>query len=289
LKAEVGTIANTNCKVLGSVGEPINPEAWHYYNNEFGGNQCAIVDTYWQTETGSIIITPLPFVTTTKPGSATFPFFGIQPQLLDPETYELLQGNDVEGLLAVDQPWPSMARTIWRDHQRFIKTYIKNNMYITGDTAFRDADGYIWIRGRVDDVVNVAGHRLSTAEVESALVQHPDCIEAASIGIPDEMSGQAIMVFVVPKYVSLMLDEQFHKSLINKVREQIGPIATPKYIVCVPDLPKTRSGKLMRRLLRQLVDRWMGKDSPIGDLSTLADPTVLEKIEERLKETPKKG
>ena len=193
LQSEVGTVANTSCKVLGSVGEPINPEAWHYYNTQFGGEQCAIVDTYWQTETGSIIITPLPFVTSTKPGSATFPFFGIAPQLLDPETYEVLQGNEVEGLLAVAQPWPSMARTIWRDHQRFIKTYIKNNKYITGDTAFRDADGYIWIRGRVDDVVNVAGHRLSTAEVESALVQHPDCIEAASIGIPDEMSGQAVL------------------------------------------------------------------------------------------------
>eukprot|EP00834_Sanchytrium_tribonematis_P007851 NODE_785_length_3899_cov_1.070526.p1 type:complete len:578 gc:universal NODE_785_length_3899_cov_1.070526:248-1981(+) len=194
LADEVGTVKGTNCKVLGSVGEPINPEAWHYYNNRFGGNQCEIVDTYWQTETGSIVISPLPFVTKTKPGSATFPFFGISPKLLHPETYDEIKETEAEGLLAISEPWPSMARTIWRDHHRYLKTYIVNGMYLTGDTAFRDADGYIWIRGRIDDVVNVAGHRLSTAEVESALALHPDCAESASIGIPDEMSGQAVII-----------------------------------------------------------------------------------------------
>ena len=291
LNNQVGHIPTASpCKVLGSVGEPINPETWQYYQDEFGNHQCAVVDTYWQTETGSIIITPIPHVITTKPGSATFPFLGINAVLLDPETLAVLDDATAnEGLLAIKEPWPSMARTIYKDHTRYLKTYIKNGMYITGDTAYRDVDGYIWIRGRVDDVVNVAGHRLSTAEVESAMMTHPDCSEAASIGISDELYGQAIMVFVVPKYGSLIGDEGFKASLILKVRELIGPIATPKYVVIVKDLPKTRSGKLMRRLLRQLVEKWMGNSVvALGDCSTLADISVLGMIEEGLAATEKK-
>ena len=190
---ETGNLLNTSCKVLGCAGEPINPDAWQYYKNEFGSNQCEVVDTYWQTETGSVLLSPIPYVTPTKPGSACLPFLGISPKLVDVDTHEVIEGNNVEGMLAISEPWPSMARTIWGDHQRFLKTYFKNKMYITGDTAFRDEDGYYWIRGRIDDMVNVAGHRLSTAEVEAALAKHPDCIESASIGIPDGLTGQAVI------------------------------------------------------------------------------------------------
>ena len=282
LKNQVGQIPQTSsCQILGSVGEPINPEAYNYYKHEFGSN-AYIVDTYWQTETGSIVSSSIPYTTIEKPGSCLLPFLGINFALLDPVDFKVIE-NEGEGLLAITEPWPSMARTIWNDHQRYLQ-YFKHGVYLTGDTAARDKDGHYFIKGRMDDVINVAGHRLSTVEVESALAEHPDCSESAAIGINDEMSGQAIMVFVVPKYQSLINDKDFHLALRNQVRKSIGPIATPKYIVCVQDLPKTRSGKLMRRLLRQIVDKWMGMDINYGDTSTLADQNVLTMIETTLKE-----
>ncbi|KAI5481396.1 hypothetical protein MNV49_004152 [Pseudohyphozyma bogoriensis] len=270
----------SSLRTIGSVGEPINPEAWEWYWEHVGGKECAVVDTYWQTETGSIIITPLPGATKTKPGAATLPFFGIQPVLLDPTTGNLVEGNEKEGVLAVKKPWPSIARTIYGDHKRFLDTYLNPypGYYFTGDGAGRDHDGYYWIRGRVDDVVNVSGHRLSTAEIESALIQHPGVAETAVVGIPDELTGQAVVT-----YVTLKPDFNFDpseeaslcKELVLQVRKTIGPFAAPKRVLLVGDLPKTRSGKIMRRVLRKISS---GEGDQLGDLSTLADPSVVESI-----------
>ncbi len=269
----------SSLKVLGSVGEPINPEAWLWYHEVVGEGRCDIVDTWWQTETGGIMITPLPGVTELKPGSATLPFFGIEPVILD-EKGQPLAGNSVTGLLAIRNPWPGMARTIHGDHNRFLETYLRPfpGYYFTGDGARRDEDGYYWITGRVDDVINVSGHRMGTAEVESALVAHPACAEAAVVGFPHEIKGQGIFAFVI-------LKEGWNEShelvgeLRNEVRHHIGPIAVPDQIMIVPGLPKTRSGKIMRRILRKIASQDF---SDLGDTTTLADPTIVERlIEER--------
>ncbi|KAJ3120505.1 acetyl-CoA synthetase [Nowakowskiella sp. JEL0407] len=280
-------------RVIGSVGEPINPEAWLWYEKKVGRGRCAVVDTYWQTETGSIIVTPLPGAVATKPGSATFPFFGVDLVVLDPTTGAELTGNDVTGVLAMRQTIPSIARSVYNNHQRYLDTYMKPypGYYFTGDGVTRDKDGYYWIRGRVDDVINVSGHRMSTAEIESALILHPLCAEAAVVGVNDEITGQAVICFVTLKSdPSGASEAETIKSLIMQVRTHIGPFASPKRIVIAPDLPKTRSGKIMRRILRKIaggeVDAGDLKETPestsedklrekLGDLSTLADPSVI--------------
>ncbi|KAG0074070.1 acetyl-CoA synthetase [Linnemannia elongata] len=263
----------SSLRVLGTVGEPINPEAWHWYNDKVGKGRCAIVDTYWQTETGSHIVTPLPGAFATKAGSATFPFFGIDLAILDPVTGKELAGNDVTGVLAVKKAWPSIARTIYGDHKRFMETYLRPypGYYFTGGGATRDKDGYIWIRGR-DDVINVSGHRLSTAEIESALIMHATVAEAAVIGATDDVTGQCIHAFVCLKPGISSHSTDLSKELVLQVRKVIGPFAAPKKIYLVEDLPKTRSGKLMRRILRKIV---AGEKDSLGDISTLADPSVV--------------
>jgi acetyl-CoA synthetase len=263
----------SSLRVLGSVGEPINPEIWKWYYEVVGEKRCNIVDTWWQTETGGIMITPLAGATPTKPGSATLPFFGVDPVILD-EKGNLLEGNDVSGLLAIRSAWPSMARTIQGDHLRFHETYLSpyKGYYFTGDGCRRDEDGYYWITGRVDDVINVSGHRMGTAEVESALVSHPACAEAAVVGFPHDIRGQGIFAYVV-------LKEGFEESseligeLRNEVRHHIGPIATPDMILVSPGLPKTRSGKIMRRILRKVASK---EAEQLGDVSTLADPSIVD-------------
>src|SRR4051795_5938036 len=261
-------------RLLGSVGEPINPEAWEWYYHVVGEGRCPIVDTWWQTETGGIMITPLPGATRLKPGSATKPFFGVTPVMVDAEGKEL-QGACSGNLCLVDS-WPGQMRTVYGDHQRFIETYFKTypGMYFTGDGARRDADGYYWITGRVDDVINVSGHRIGTAEVESALVAHPKVSEAAVVGYPHDIKGQGIYA-----YVTLMSGEQpseeLRKELVNWVRKEIGPIASPDLIQFAPGLPKTRSGKIMRRILRKIAE---DDFSALGDTSTLADPSVVEDL-----------
>ncbi|CAO3692802.1 hypothetical protein G6F70_008525 [Rhizopus microsporus] len=266
----------SSLRVIGSVGEPINPEAWEWYYDKVGKRQCAVVDTYWQTETGSIIITPLPGATPTKPGSATFPFFGIKPVILDPASGKELEGNDVTGVLAISQPWPSMARSVYNNHNRYLDTYLYpyKGYYFTGDGATRDKDGFIWIRGRVDDVINVSGHRLSTAEIESALILHHSVAEAAVVGGHDDLTGQCIHAFATLK-PNIEDSEGLEKELALQVRKVIGPFATPKRIYVITDLPKTRSGKIMRRILRKIVN---GEHDSLGDISTLADPSVVEQL-----------
>ncbi|RFU29387.1 hypothetical protein B7463_g6960, partial [Scytalidium lignicola] len=263
-------------RVLGSVGEPIAAEVWKWYFEVVGKEEAHVVDTYWQTETGSHVITPLAGVTPTKPGSASLPFFGIEPAIIDPVSGEEIHGNDVEGVLAFKQPWPSMARTVWGAHKRYMDTYLNvyPNYYFTGDGAGRDHEGYYWIRGRVDDVVNVSGHRLSTAEIEAALIEHHAVAEAAVVGVNDELTGQAVNAFVAIKDGN-ELNDQLRKDLILQVRKSIGPFAAPKAIYVVPDLPKTRSGKIMRRILRKIL---AGEEDQLGDTSTLSDPTVVAKI-----------
>ncbi|KAF8336875.1 acetate--CoA ligase [Cantharellus anzutake] len=283
----------TSLRVIGTVGEPINPEAWLWYNEHVGRGQCAIVDTWWQTETGSIMITPLPGGIPTKPGSATLPFWGINPAIVDPTSGKIVEDEAVaagrlgegkvkphEGVLVITKPWPSIARTIWRDHARYLETYMKPypGYFFTGDGAARDADGYIWIKGRVDDVINVSGHRLSTAEIESALILHSGVAETAVIGTADDLTGQAVNAFATLKpdfQYNKEDDSSLVKELILQVRKTIGPFAAPKRIFIVSDLPKTRSGKIMRRILRKIVD---GQGDQLGDLSTLADPSVVEDI-----------
>jgi len=263
-------------KVLGTVGEPINPEAWDWYDRTIGKGRVPIVDTWWQTETGGIMITPLPGAVATKPGAATLPFFGVQPAVLDPNTGEELAGNDVRGVLCFRDSWPGLARTLYGDHDRYVKTYFEQykGYYFSGDGCRRDADGYYWITGRVDDVINVSGHRMGTAEVESALVAHPRVAEAAVVGCPHPIKGQGIYC-----YVTLMAgdspSEELRKELRNWVRGQIGPFATPDLIQWAPGLPKTRSGKIMRRILRKIAENDYGT---LGDTSTLADPTVVEHL-----------
>ncbi|TFF18384.1 acetate--CoA ligase [Jiella endophytica] len=261
-------------KVLGSVGEPINPEAWMWYYKVVGDERCPIVDTWWQTETGGILITPLPGATDLKPGSATRPFFGVQPQLVDNEG-KVLDGA-TEGNLCITDSWPGQMRTVYGDHERFEQTYFATykNKYFTGDGAKRDEDGYWWITGRVDDVLNVSGHRMGTAEVESALVSHPKVSEAAVVGYPHDMKGQGIYC-----YVTLMEgqegSDELRKELVAHVRNEIGPIASPDKIQFAPGLPKTRSGKIMRRILRKIAEDDFGA---LGDTSTLADPAVVDDL-----------
>ncbi|KAL8803174.1 MAG: hypothetical protein Q9182_003346 [Xanthomendoza sp. 2 TL-2023] len=273
-------------RVLGSVGEPIAAEVWKWYFEVVGKEEAHVVDTYWQTETGSHVITPLGGVTPTKPGSASLPFFGIEPAIIDPVSGEEVFGNDVEGVLAIKKPWPSMARTVWGAHKRYMDTYLNiyKGYYFTGDGAGRDHEGYYWIRGRVDDVVNVSGHRLSTAEIEAALLEHHQVAEAAVVGIHDELSGQAVNAFVALKEGNES-NEQVKKDLVLQVRKSIGPFAAPKAIFVVDDLPKTRSGKIMRRILRKILS---GEEDSLGDTSTLSDPSVVDRIIQVAHESRKK-
>ncbi len=263
-------------RTLGTVGEPINPEAWNWYNDVVGGGRCPIVDTWWQTETGGHLMTPLPGATELKPGSAQQPFFGIKPLVLEPASGEVIEGNDVEGVLVIADSWPGQMRTVWGDHERFEKTYFSDykGYYFTGDGCKRDADGDYWITGRVDDVINVSGHRMGTAEVESALVAHAKVAEAAVVGYPHDIKGQGIYC-----YVTLMNGEEpsdeLYQELRKWVRTEIGPIASPDLIQWAPGLPKTRSGKIMRRILRKIAEDDFGA---LGDTSTLADPSVVDDL-----------
>ena len=266
----------SSLKLLGTVGEPINPEAWNWYNDVVGKGNCPIVDTWWQTETGGHLLTPLPGATTTKPGSATNPFFGVQPVILDPTTGAELTSTEAEGVLCIKDSWPGQMRTVYGDHDRFVKTYFSDfkGYYFSGDGCRRDADGYYWITGRVDDVLNVSGHRMGTAEVESALVAHPKVSEAAVVGYPHDIKGQGIYC-----YVTLMAGEVSSEELLLElrswVRKEIGPIASPDLIQWAPGLPKTRSGKIMRRILRKIAENDYGA---LGDTSTLADPSVVNEL-----------
>jgi acetyl-CoA synthetase len=266
-------------RLLGSVGEPINPEAWHWYHKKIGNAQCPIVDTWWQTETGGAMITPLPGATDLKPGSASLPFFGIKPALVSNEGV-FLEGV-AEGNLVITDSWPGQARTVWGDHQRFIQTYFSTyeNLYFTGDGAKRDEDGYYWITGRVDDVLNVSGHRLGTAEIESALVAHPAVAEAAVVGYPHDIKGQGIYVYLLPTD-GVEISDELSKEVRKWVRDDLSPIASPDLIQWTTGLPKTRSGKIMRRILRKIA---ANEHQHLGDTSTLADPSVVNLlIENRL-------
>jgi len=264
----------SSLRLLGSVGEPINPEAWEWYYHVVGEARCPIVDTWWQTETGGILITPLPGAIALKPGSATLPFFGIKPEIVDNEG-RVLEGES-EGILVIGRSWPGQARTIYGDHPRFIDTYFKNypGYYFAGDGARRDKDGYYWITGRVDDVLNVSGHRMGTAEIESALVLHEHVAEAAVVGYPHNIKGQGIYAYVTLN-VGVQPSEQLRQELIELVRKEIGPIAHPDIIQWAPGLPKTRSGKIMRRILRKVA---ANEIDSLGDTSTLADPSVVDEI-----------
>ena len=266
----------SSLRILGTVGEPINPEAWNWYNDVVGNGRCPIVDTWWQTETGGHMMTPLPGAHATKPGSAMKPFFGVQPVVLEPTTGEEIHTYPVEGVLAIKDSWPGQMRTVWGDHDRFEKTYFSDykGYYFSGDGCKRDEDGDFWITGRVDDVINVSGHRMGTAEVESALVAHSKVAEAAVVGYPHEIKGQGIYC-----YVTLMTgeepSEELRKELRTWVRNEIGPIASPDLVQWAPGLPKTRSGKIMRRILRKIAENDYGS---LGDTSTLADPSVVDDL-----------
>ena len=271
--------SRSSLKLLGTVGEPINPEAWRWYYDVVGNKNCEIVDTWWQTETGGILISPLPGVTSTKPGSATKPLFGVKPVIVD-QNNNILEGP-TEGSLCLDMSWPGQMRTVYGDHKRFAETYFSTfpGRYFTGDGCRRDKDGYYWITGRVDDVINISGHRMGTAEVESALVEHKLVAESAVVGYPHDIKGQGIYA-----YVTLVLGSEpsieIEKELKQVVRKIIGPIATPDLIQFSPALPKTRSGKIMRRILRKIA---ANEHSELGDTSTLADPSVVENLIENRK------
>jgi acetyl-CoA synthetase len=273
-EAPVTATSRTSLRLLGSVGEPINPEAWEWYHRVVGEGRCPIVDTWWQTETGGILISPLPGATALKPGSATLPFFGVQPEIVD-ASGNVLEGA-TEGNLVLADSWPGQARTVFGDHERFVQTYFTTypGKYFTGDGCRRDADGYYWITGRVDDVLNVSGHRLGTAEIESALVAHEKVAEAAVVGFPHAIKGQGVYA-----YVTLMggaePSERLRKELVDFVRKEISAIASPDVIQFAPGLPKTRSGKIMRRILRKIAENEFGA---LGDTSTLADPSVVEEL-----------
>lgn len=277
--APVKRTSRASLRLLGSVGEPINPEAWRWYYEVVGDSRCPIVDTWWQTETGGILISPLPGAVDLKPGSATLPFFGVQPALVNAEGE--IQDGPTEGNLIIRDSWPGQMRSVYGDHQRFIDTYFRTypGSYFTGDGCRRDEDGYYWITGRVDDVINVSGHRIGTAEVESALVSHPKVAEAAVVGFPHDIKGQGIYA-----YVTLIADEtpseELHKELIAWVRKEIGPIAAPDHLQWAPGLPKTRSGKIMRRILRKIAEN---APDQLGDTSTLADPSVVASLVEERK------
>ena len=273
-EALVKATSRASLRLLGSVGEPINPEAWEWYYRVVGEGRCPIVDTWWQTETGGILISPLPGATVLKPGSATKPFFGVEPKIVDAEGK--VQEGACEGNLVIARSWPGQMRTVYGDHERFIQTYFSTypGSYFTGDGCRRDAGGDYWITGRVDDVINVSGHRMGTAEVESALVAHDTVSEAAVVGFPHAIKGQGIYA-----YVTLMEGreptEALRKDLVAWVRKEIGPIASPDVIQFAPGLPKTRSGKIMRRILRKIAENELGS---LGDTSTLADPSVVEDL-----------
>ena len=278
-EAPVKRASRASLRLLGSVGEPINPEAWRWYYEVVGDSRCPIVDTWWQTETGGILISPLPGAVDLKPGSATLPFFGVQPALVNAEGE--IQDGPTEGNLIIRDSWPGQMRSVYGDHQRFIDTYFRTypGSYFTGDGCRRDEDGYYWITGRVDDVINVSGHRIGTAEVESALVSHPKVAEAAVVGFPHDIKGQGIYA-----YVTLIAEEtpsdELHKELIAWVRKEIGPIAAPDHLQWAPGLPKTRSGKIMRRILRKIAEN---APDQLGDTSTLADPSVVASLVEERK------
>ena len=277
--AIVKKTSRASLRLLGSVGEPINPEAWEWYYDVVGETRCPIVDTWWQTETGGILITPLAGATDLKPGAASMPFFGIQPAIVDADG-KLLEG-ETEGNLILTDSWPGQMRTLYGDHQRFLDTYFKTypGSYFTGDGVRRDGDGYYWITGRVDDVINVSGHRMGTAEVESALVSHPSVAEAAVVGCPHDIKGQGIYAYVTLK-TGVEATDDLRKQLITHVRTEIGPIATPDHLQWAPGLPKTRSGKIMRRILRKIAEN---QPDALGDTSTLADPDVVDNlVEDRL-------
>ncbi|MEC8154205.1 MAG: AMP-binding protein, partial [Pseudomonadota bacterium] len=268
----------SSLRLLGSVGEPINPEAWRWYHDVVGEGRCPIVDTWWQTETGGILLSPLPGATDLKPGSATNPFFGIQPVIVDNDGAEITwaPGQEIEGNLCMKASWPGQMRTVYGDPARFVDTYFSQfpGLYFTGDGCRRDGDGYYWITGRVDDVLNVSGHRMGTAEIESALVLHEQVAEAAVVGYPHDIKGQGIYC-----YVTLNAGEQpseaLRAELVRHVRTEIGPVATPDLMQFAPGLPKTRSGKIMRRILRKIAEDDFGN---LGDTSTLADPSVVDDL-----------
>ncbi len=267
--------SRSSLRLLATVGEPINPSTWQWYHDVVGDKRCPVVDTWWQTETGGILIAPLPQATPTKPGSATLPFFGVQPVVLDPESGKELDGES-KGVLAIKSSWPGQMRTIYGDHERFEATYFStyNNYYFTGDGCRRDKDGYYWITGRMDDVINVSGHRLGTAEIENALVSHPGVSESAVVGFSHPIKGQGIYAYVTLDQATPYTDD-FKQTLIQHVRKEIGPIATPDNIHWAPVLPKTRSGKIMRRILKKIAsDEW----TDLGDTSTLADPSAIEAL-----------
>jgi acetyl-CoA synthetase len=266
----------SSLRLLGSVGEPINPRAWLWYHERIGGGRCPIVDTWWQTETGAIMITPLPGLTTTKPGSATVPFPGVEAAIYDSHGKEIEEGG---GTLVLTKPWPAMARTLFGEPERFVETYWAEygpETYLVGDAARRDEDGYFWIVGRIDDVINVSGHRLSTMEIESSIVGCDGVAEAAVIGVPDELTGEAILAFVTPEGGTAG-DERLDATIRSHVADQIGKFARPKKIAFADDLPKTRSGKIMRRLLRDIA-----AGPELGDVTTLRDPGVVEDLRRQL-------
>jgi len=279
----------TSLRVLGTVGEPINPEIWRWYHDVVGEKRCAVVDTWWQTETGGILITPLPGVTPAKPGSATLPFFGVKPIVVDPENGQTIEGNGVSGALCLTRPWPGQARTVWGDHHRFKETYFSQykGFYFTGDGCRRDEDGYYWITGRIDDVLNVSGHRLGTAEVESALVAHEAVAEAAVVGFPHALKGTGIYAYVAltPEYAKQERHE-IEGALKEQVRHAIGKFAAPDVVHPVAGLPKTRSGKIMRRILRRIA---AGEYEGLGDVTTLAEPDVVEKLIKEHRERVSEG
>ena len=285
-ESEIPKYDLSSLRTLGSVGEPISPDIWEWYNTHIGKGQCHISDTYWQTESGSHFIAPIAGVTPNKPGSASLPFFGIDACLIDPVSGQEITGNDVEGVLAIRNTWPSMARTVYNNHQKYMDTYLRPypGYYFTGDGAARDHDGFYWIRGRVDDVVNVSGHRLSTAEIEAALIEHHGVSEAAVVGISDDLTGQAVVAYVALKDEAAAqiedhetLDEAFalRRELIMVVRSHIGPFAAPKSVIIVKDLPKTRSGKIMRRILRKVSSN---EADQLGDITTLSNPQSVAGI-----------
>jgi acetyl-CoA synthetase len=265
-------------RLLGTVGEPINPKAWLWYHKVVGGERCPIVDTWWQTETGAIMITPLPGIVATKPGSATRPFPGIRAEVVDEREGKPVDG---QGLLVIKRPWPAMLRTLYKEEDRFVETYFSRfgkETYLVGDAARKDSDGYFWIIGRIDDVVNVSGHRLSTAEVESAIVSHPKVAEAAVIGQSDEDTGQAICAFVTLQGENAEGSDEMVEDIRAHVATRIGKFARPKRIIWADDLPKTRSGKIMRRLLRDIAE-----GRALGDVTTLRDPNVMSQLETKIK------
>lgn len=271
----------SSLRVLGTVGEPINPEAWRWYFEVIGKSLCSVVDTYWQTETGGHVITNLPGVTPMKPGSCTLPFFGIDVVVLDGKTGQEIEGNDVEGVLAIKQPWPGITRTCIGDHQRYLNVYMKPypGYYFPGDGCRRDEDGYIWITGRTDDVLNTSGHRIGTAEVESALVAHPAVSQAAVVGFPHDIKGQGICCYTTLT-AGYEESDDLKKELRNTVRATIGPFATPDMICFAPGLPMTRSGKIMRRILRKIAANEL---DTLGDTTTLADPSVVDDLIAKMK------